>query len=242
MAGWIRDRFGSLLDNALYEGVRLLIVVILLPILYAAWRFVIDQPLQWTVLIVFIALGLLAFALLGFGALNQKKHTLVHSAPIQAPALPTAPSPDLSYLADPAYDHFWRTPESKIRRADRLAKTINHRLSVIEKTVIADSANVALLESLEIESRLGMQLQNAPTPVECVEPQLVEEAFSIDREFGWSIFYEIAVAAKRLNERIADYNLHFRLAMNRGLIEQIPKIRHLITRYEEDKQSLGSSS
>ena len=137
MAGWIRDRFGSLLDNALYEGVRLLIVAIVLPVLYAAWRFLMDKPLQWTVLIVFIAFGLLAFALLGFGALNKKKHRSEQPlVPIQTPKMPIVPAQDLSYLADPAYDRFWGADswrEGLLKRGQGLVEQWTTRLEYPEK-------------------------------------------------------------------------------------------------------------
>jgi hypothetical protein len=70
---WLRERGRSLLDNAAYEWVRLLIVAVGLPIMYAGWRLLTRQPLQWLVLLSFIALGLLALALLGIGHFRKKK-------------------------------------------------------------------------------------------------------------------------------------------------------------------------
>jgi len=60
---WIGERGRSLLDNALYDGVRLLIVAIISPIAYAGWQYLRQQPLQWTVLVVFILMGALALGL-----------------------------------------------------------------------------------------------------------------------------------------------------------------------------------
>jgi len=34
------------LDNAAYEGVRLLILAVVLPLIYAAWKYITKQPLQ----------------------------------------------------------------------------------------------------------------------------------------------------------------------------------------------------
>lgn len=369
MAGWIRDRFGSLLDNALYEGVRLLILALVLPVLYAVWRFLTQQPLQWTVLIVFIALGLIAFALLGFGALKKKTDRLPQPVlPAVEPAMPIVPAQDLSYLADPAYDHFWQTPEERFRGRldaliktgqllieqwttrldyperyrrendsknwlcevgefvekhltseqtneftsshgtaaspgkkydfamalthagtqpssddgslafeifgkvkllerfrsapipreesseqtdgrnegevkppDRLTKTLGRRLTEIEKGITGNSGNIALLESLNIEPEISKQIQNKPKQIEVVEPQLIEEAYSIDRDFSWPVFRELGIAIKQLNEGIQRNNNLFRSALSRELLEQIEGIRKLITRIEAEKTSHGES-
>jgi len=64
MSQWLKDRGHSLLDNAMYEGVRLLILALLLPMAYAAYQFFTKQPLQWIVLIVFVIFGVVALFLI----------------------------------------------------------------------------------------------------------------------------------------------------------------------------------
>lgn len=66
-----------MLDNALYDGVKLLILAIAIPAAYAAWQYLRWQPLQWTVLFVFIAIGVLALGLIAIGSLRNKNHRLM---------------------------------------------------------------------------------------------------------------------------------------------------------------------
>ena len=169
------------------------------------------------------SVGMLSLVLWGILGYRERRPRLQQDSTI--PSAPAATEPN---WGDPAYDHFWQTREGKAKRADRLAKTISHRITHIEETINADAANVMLMESLNIEPGVAGQLQNAPTPVESIEPELIEEAFALDRDFGWSVFYEIGVAVKRLNERIVKYNELFSSAISGKLREQIQKIRYLI--------------
>jgi hypothetical protein len=81
MSSWLRDRVRSLLDNAAYDGVRLLIVAIVFPLVYATVQFLRRQSLQWTVLLVFIGLALLALALIGVSKLKARKKVKLRLAP-----------------------------------------------------------------------------------------------------------------------------------------------------------------
>jgi hypothetical protein len=131
--------------------------------------------------------------------------------------------------------------DGEVKRADRLVKTIGRRLTEIEKTIADDSDNVAVLEKLGIESGISKRLQNAPSTIECIEPQLIEEAYSVDRDLGWPVFREIGIAVKRLNEGIAKYNSFFSSAVGRELLEKIAGIRKLVARIEAEKTSHGES-
>src|SRR5437773_11644927 len=53
-------------DNAAYEVFRLVILAIFLPLAYGIWRLIKQQPLQWGMLVGFVAVGLiyLIFALI----------------------------------------------------------------------------------------------------------------------------------------------------------------------------------
>src|ERR1700680_900228 len=81
MSSWLRDRLRSLFDNAAYDGMRLLIVAVVFPLVYATVQFLRRQPLQWTVLFVFIGLALLALALIGFSNLKSGKKVKRRLAP-----------------------------------------------------------------------------------------------------------------------------------------------------------------
>ena len=73
MSSWLKERGRSLLDNAAYEGVRLLILAVVLPLIYAAWKYITKQPLQWIVLLTFVALGTVALSLLAVAHFRNKK-------------------------------------------------------------------------------------------------------------------------------------------------------------------------
>jgi hypothetical protein len=120
--------------------------------------------------------------------------------------------------------------EKKINeaRADRIANTIGRRLTEIEKGITNNLGNVRLLESLNIEPEVSKQIQNKPKPIEGVEPQLIEEAYSIDRDLSWPEFREMGIAIKQLNEGINRNNDLLRSALSHDLLRQIEEIRSLI--------------
>jgi hypothetical protein len=78
MSSWLKERGRSLLDNAAYEGVRLLILAVVLPLIYAGWKYITKQPLQWIVLLTFVALGMVALGLLAVAhSRNKKGHGVI---------------------------------------------------------------------------------------------------------------------------------------------------------------------
>jgi hypothetical protein len=126
-------------------------------------------------------------------------------------------------------------------KCDRIADTIGRRLTEIEKGITGNLDNIGLLESLNIEPEVSKQIQDAPKPIEGVEPQLIEEAYSIDRDVAWPVFREMGIAIKQLNEGLNKNNDLLSSALSRELLEQIEGIRKLIARIEAEKTSHGES-
>jgi hypothetical protein len=96
MSQWLKERGLSLLDNALYEGVRLLILAIALTTGYAIYRSIRQQPLQWIVLLVFIAIGVVALSLIAISRLRTKNRTNAQVAPQSTPTVASTPKIRLS--------------------------------------------------------------------------------------------------------------------------------------------------
>lgn len=55
---WPKEIMRAIRDNAAYEIVRLAVLAILLPLGYGVWSLVKKQPLEWGLLLIFIAAGL----------------------------------------------------------------------------------------------------------------------------------------------------------------------------------------
>ncbi len=72
---WLKERWRAVRGNALWDGVKLVAIGILLPVGYAIWSLVRKQPLEWTILFSFVALGLffLFFAALRFRRISGGK-------------------------------------------------------------------------------------------------------------------------------------------------------------------------
>jgi hypothetical protein len=117
---------------------------------------------------------------------------------------------------------------NQLNKSISIIDIIGRRLTEIESGVKENLRIVGLTEALHIEPEVAKQIQPAPKPIEHIEPQLIEEAYSIDRELTRPAFREIGIAVKRLNEGISDNNEHASSSLSHDLLRQIEEIRRLI--------------
>ena len=72
---WVKEVGKGIRDNAAYEIVRLIALAVGLPIAYAAWKLIKEQPLHLGILIAFVGIGTF-FLILALVKLGKKGHEL----------------------------------------------------------------------------------------------------------------------------------------------------------------------
>jgi hypothetical protein len=129
----------------------------------------------------------------------------------------------------------------QLNKSVSLIDIIGRRLNEIESGVKGNLRIIGLTEALRIEPDVAKQIQSAPKFVEHIEPQLIEDAYAIDRDLTWPAFRQMGIAVKNLNRGIERCNETPSVVFSRDLLRKIKDVRKCIAVIEDEKENHGDS-